>query len=211
MNEKSDKAWPTAIRLHQKSRVLEISFSDGLTFKLPCEYLRAFSPAAEVKAAKVPVHGKAAVNITHIEPQGEYALRLFFDDGHDTGIYSWDSLHRLGLEYERNWTTYLKRLEEHHLDRGEAPATTTPDERTIKLLYFMQLANIAERDEETAMLPETVHTVASLLAWLRERGRTWNDGFSDERVQVTVNKQFAEPTTPLAPGDEVAIVPRARD
>jgi molybdopterin synthase sulfur carrier subunit len=73
----------------------------------------------------------------------------------------------------------------------------------------MNLANIAGKDAETVVMPDSVNTVTALLSWLRERGEQWNAEFNDERVQVTVNKNFAEPSTPIEPGDEVAIVPRA--
>jgi DUF971 family protein/molybdopterin converting factor small subunit len=198
---------PTGINLHQKSRLLEIAFADGKVFKLPCEYLRVFSPAAEVRIARQPVHGKAQVNISQIEPQGHYAVRLFFDDGHDSGVYSWDTLYRLGMDYEQNWASYLQQLAQHQLERG-VPAEA--GERQIKLLYFMHLADLAGRQAEDLSLPGTVDSVSTLLAWLRQRGTDWERQLGEAQVQVTVNKQFAEASTPLAAGDEVALVPRAR-
>ncbi len=106
---------PTDIKLHQKSRVLEIAFDDGSHFNLPCEYLRVYSPSAEVRGhgpgQEVLQVGKENVNITHIEPVGTYAVSLFFDDGHNTGIYSWDWLHHLGKNQESLWKQYLERLE----------------------------------------------------------------------------------------------------
>jgi DUF971 family protein len=106
---------PTEIKLHQKSRVLEISFDDNSQFKLPCEYLRVYSPSAEVRGhgpgQEVLQLGKETVNITAIEPVGTYAVALHFDDGHNTGIYSWDYLHDLGVHLETNWKRYLERLE----------------------------------------------------------------------------------------------------
>jgi DUF971 family protein len=105
---------PTEIKLHQKSRVLEVSFDDGSQFKLPCEYLRVYSPSAEVRGhgpgQEVLQLGKEAVNITNIEPVGTYAVCLHFDDGHNTGIYSWEYLHDLGVNQEGNWKRYLERL-----------------------------------------------------------------------------------------------------
>lgn len=207
MSNKVEKVMPTTINLHQKSRLLEMGFSDGKVFKLPCEYLRVFSPAAEVKIARQPEHGKAGVNISRIEQQGNYALRLYFDDGHDTGVYSWDTLYKLGEDYARNWAEYLQRLAEHGLQRN-LPAE--PGERNIRILYFMQLVNIAGKEVEDVTLPASVMTVTELLAWLRERGQAWVDSLADTRVQVTVNKQFSEPTTPIAEGDELAIVPRGQ-
>ena len=87
---------PTEIKLHQKSKILEISFASGDNFKLPCEYLRTHARSAEIETAEQPVAGKADVNIERIEPQGNYALRLYFNDGYDTGIFSWDTLFELG-------------------------------------------------------------------------------------------------------------------
>ena len=105
---------PTDIKLHRASRVLEIAFDDGSRFKLPCEYLRVYSPSAEVRGhgpgQEVLQVGKENVNITAIEPVGHYAVKLYFDDGHNTGIYSWDWLYRLGIEQEARWQEYLARL-----------------------------------------------------------------------------------------------------
>ena len=105
----------TEIRLHQASRVLEVAFDDGQRFSLPCEYLRVESPSAEVQghgpSQKVLVAGKRAVNIQAIEPVGNYAVLLRFDDGHDTGIFSWSVLHTLGREQEVRWPAYLAALE----------------------------------------------------------------------------------------------------
>jgi len=105
---------PTEIKLHQKSRVLEVTFDDGAQFNLPCEYLRVYSPSAEVRGhgpgQEVLQLGKEAVNITAIEPVGTYAVCLHFDDGHNTGIYAWEYLHNLGVNQEANWKRYLERL-----------------------------------------------------------------------------------------------------
>lgn len=106
---------PTEINLHQKSRVLEIAFEDGERFNYTCEYLRCFSPSAEVQGhgpgEEVLQVGKENVNIENIEQVGNYAILLHFDDGHNTGIYSWDTLYKLGKNMEENWSNYLKRLE----------------------------------------------------------------------------------------------------
>ncbi len=107
---------PTNIVLHQRSRVLEVSFDDGDTFRLPCEYLRVYSPSAEVRGhgpgQGVLQVGKEAVNIKAVEPVGNYAVRLVFDDGHDTGLYTWDYLHKLGVNHTRYWQDYLAALVE---------------------------------------------------------------------------------------------------
>lgn len=105
---------PTEITLHQQSRVLEVAFDDGSRFQLPCEYLRVYSPSAEVRGhgpgQEVLQVGKKEVNIRDIEPVGVYAVKLGFTDGHDTGIYSWEYLYDLGLKQDTNWKTYLARL-----------------------------------------------------------------------------------------------------
>ncbi|NJD88030.1 MAG: DUF971 domain-containing protein [Betaproteobacteria bacterium] len=106
---------PTEIKLHQKSRILEIAFDDGSRFSLPCEYLRVFSPSAEVRGhgpgQEVLQVGKRDVEIKEIEPVGNYAVKLAFSDGHDTGLYSWEYLHELGEKQESSWKSYLARLE----------------------------------------------------------------------------------------------------
>ncbi len=107
---------PTEINLHKVSRVLELSFDDGSTFELPAEYLRVHSPSAEVQGhgpgQQVLQIGKQDVNIDNIEPIGQYAVKLAFDDNHDTGIYSWDYLYELGVTYAERWQHYLAQLEE---------------------------------------------------------------------------------------------------
>jgi DUF971 family protein len=107
---------PTEIKLHQKSRILEISFADGTTFQFPCEFLRVYSPSAEVRGhgpgQEVLQVGKKNVEIKQIEPVGTYAIQPTFSDGHDTGIYSWDLLYDYGLHQEEMWRRYVKRMEE---------------------------------------------------------------------------------------------------
>ncbi len=106
---------PTEIKLHQKSRVLEVGFDDGARFDLPCEYLRVYSPSAEVRGhgpgQEVLQVGKEQVNISAIDPVGSYAVRLHFDDGHNTGLYSWDLLYDLGAHQQEKWQAYLERLQ----------------------------------------------------------------------------------------------------
>ncbi len=112
---------PEEIKLHRAENLLEIAFSDGFVATLPAEFLRIESPSAEVQGhspdQRVLVAGKRDVAITKIEPTGNYAIRLTFSDGHDTGIFSWDYLHRLGQEYPHRWSAYLKRLEAARLSR----------------------------------------------------------------------------------------------
>ena len=107
---------PTEINLHQKSRKLEITFDDGEHFEMSCEYLRVNSPSAEVQghspAESVLQVDKEDVNIERIEPVGNYAIQIYFDDEHNTGIYSWDTLYRLGANRQQNWQEYLNRLKQ---------------------------------------------------------------------------------------------------
>ena len=107
---------PVEIRLHQASRILELAYADGKSFRLPCEFLRVYSPSAEVRGhgpgQEVLQIGKKDVNISKIEPVGNYAVQLTFSDGHDTGIYSWDLLYDYGSRMDEMWQQYLKRMEE---------------------------------------------------------------------------------------------------
>ncbi len=210
MSENTGHPVPTEINLHRKSRLLKIQFSDGKTFAYPCEYLRVHSRAAEELAADTPVTGKEQVNIERIEPQGTYAIRIVFDDGHDTSIYSWETLYDLGVNQERYWNDYLERLTAAGYSReGDRLGDRPEDQRGIRVLYFNYLANKMRRESEELTPPPTVQDVESLLEWLQkvkgERGYL----LAPEHVRVTVNKQFAEPFTRLDPGDEVAIVPNS--
>ena len=111
---KNESAQPESINLHQKSRILEIAFDDGQNFELSCEFLRVYSPSAEVKGhgpgQSVLQTGKENVSITNIEPVGHYAVKLIFDDGHDTGLYSWAYLYELGENKDALWKDYLNAL-----------------------------------------------------------------------------------------------------
>ena len=119
---------PTDLKLHQKSRVLEITFDDGAHYRLSAEYLRVHSPSAEVRGhgpgQEVLQTGKEGVNIAQIEPIGTYAVLLHFDDGHATGIYSWDLLYHLGSRYDELWNQYLERLKLGGYQRQEPPPNT---------------------------------------------------------------------------------------
>ena len=113
--------WPVEIRLKRTEKLLEIAYDDGKRFRLPAEYLRVESPSAEVQGhgpgQKQLVSGRANVAITAVEPVGNYAVRLRFDDGHDTGIFSWRYLHELGEQQEKRWGDYLKALQQAGLSR----------------------------------------------------------------------------------------------
>lgn len=106
---------PTEIRLRRRSRVLEVSFAGGVSYALGFEYLRAHSPSAEVQGhgpgQDVLQIAKENVQLLRVEPVGHYAVRLVFDDGHDTGLYTWKYLRELGVGFEQNWARYLKRLD----------------------------------------------------------------------------------------------------
>ena len=112
---------PTEIKLHQKSRVLEIAFDSGERFELPYEYLRVFTPSAEARGhgpgQEVLQVGKRDVTIERIEPVGTYALRLIFSDGHDSGLYSWDLLYNFGKHRDALWQEYLQQIEAQGLSR----------------------------------------------------------------------------------------------
>jgi DUF971 family protein len=118
---KNSSALPTEIKLHQQSRVLEVAFADGKIFRLPCEFLRVYSPSAEVRGhgpgQETLQTGKKDVEIVKIEPVGTYAVQLHFSDGHNTGLYSWDILYDYGIHQEEMWGRYLKRLQDADCSR----------------------------------------------------------------------------------------------
>lgn len=115
------QAWPVEIRVERAARTLSVDFDDGRTFTYPAELLRVESPSAEVQghtpSQKVTVPGKRSVGIVRLEPVGNYAVRIVFDDGHSTGIYSWSYLWRLGAEQETLWANYLANVEAQGLSR----------------------------------------------------------------------------------------------
>jgi DUF971 family protein len=123
-----NKHTPTEIKLHQKSRQMEISFADGKRFELSYEFLRVYSPSAEVRGhgpgQEVLQTGKKDIEITAIEPVGSYAVQPRFSDGHESGLYSWDYLYEIGLAQEQLWQQYLQRMQEAGASRepGASPA-----------------------------------------------------------------------------------------
>ena len=114
-------AWPTELRLDKSKALLTVSFDSGELFGLPAEYLRVESPSAEVQghvaSQKQIVGGKRNVKIAGLEPVGNYAVRILFDDGHDTGLYSWDYLYELGRTNDAKWAAYLRALAANGLER----------------------------------------------------------------------------------------------
>ena len=131
-----DTPYPTEIKLHQKSRILDVSFSDGKTFHYPCEFLRVHSPSAEVSGhspgQEVLQTGKKLVSIRSIEPVGNYAIQLNFTDGHNTGLYSWDLLYNYGLNQDNLWQRYLQRLEAAGASREPVVKSQQPANHTCK-------------------------------------------------------------------------------
>ena len=113
--------WPVELRLKRAEKRLDIGFDDGRQFSLPAEYLRVESPSAEVQGhgpgEKTIIAGRAHVGIIELEPVGNYAVRIKFDDLHDTGIFSWDYLYQLGVEYDKRWQAYLVALANRGLSR----------------------------------------------------------------------------------------------
>jgi len=116
---------PVELKLHQASAILEVKFDDDTVFHLPCEYLRVFTPSAEAQGhapgQEILQTGKENVTISDIKPVGNYAVAFQFSDGHDSGIYSWDLLYKLGNEYDSLWQHYLNELKAHGIER-QAPS-----------------------------------------------------------------------------------------
>ena len=113
--------WPLQLTFKRETRVLHVSFDDGTSYELPAEYLRVESPSAEVQghgaSTKVTVPGKRNVSVAAMEPVGQYAVRIIFDDGHDTGLFSWSYLQELGAQKSRKWFEYETRLKQQGLSR----------------------------------------------------------------------------------------------
>ncbi len=122
---------PTEITLHQKSKTLEIAFGDGARYNLPFEFLRVYSPSAEVRGhglgQEILQVGKKDVNLTDVAPVGSYALKLTFDDGHDSGLYTWDYLYELGKHQDARWEDYLRQMKEAGESRETANTKSNPN------------------------------------------------------------------------------------
>ena len=115
----SDTQIPEEINFNPKTRVLELGYADGHRFQLPCEYLRVYSPSVEVSGMGELIVYKEGVTITDIQPMGNYAIRIYFDDGHKSGIYSWEHLYDLGINQDQLWQDYLQRLDAAGYKRKE--------------------------------------------------------------------------------------------
>ena len=122
MSGTAERPWPSDIKLRKKERILEVRFENGEHFSLPAEYLRVESPSAEVQGhgagQKQTIGGKCDVAITGLEPVGNYAVRILFDDGHDSGLFTWETLHRLGAGQDEIWAQYLAALSQKGLSRA---------------------------------------------------------------------------------------------
>ena len=120
---------PTRIKLNKSSKTLELGYADGQQFALPAEFLRVYSPSAEVQGHGNPVlqYGKINVALTDVQPAGNYALKLTFDDGHDSGIFTWNYLHELATEHSALWQKYLAQL-------SAAGRSRDPDESVVRLM-----------------------------------------------------------------------------
>lgn len=133
LTAKPSNTHPTEIKLHQLSNLLEISFDDGNVFTLPCEYMRVYTPSAEAvghaPGQEVLQVGKEHVTFVEIKPIGNYAIAPVFSDGHNTGIYTWDLLYKLGSEYPELWANYLTKLEETGYKRSENSHLRNPHDK----------------------------------------------------------------------------------
>lgn len=121
MTSLATRPWPTELKVRRKAAVLAVTFDDGEVFELPAEYLRVMTPSAADRGHGAgpgrTVHGKRGVGINGLQSVGRYAARIHFTDGHDTGLYSWDELYRLGRDYDALWAAYLERLTREGLTR----------------------------------------------------------------------------------------------
>ncbi|GMR06827.1 MAG: hypothetical protein BMS9Abin25_1455 [Gammaproteobacteria bacterium] len=189
---------PTGIKLHKKSRYLEITYPNGDAYNLPCEYLRVFSPAAEEKVNRAMGNvskGKEDVNINAINPVGSYALQIIFDDGHETGIYSWARLYEMAINLKSDWED-RGRIEPDEVEQGE---------RTITILYFATLAKRLGLESEMISLPDEVVTIDDLIPWLMTRRGEWKKALAGT-LKITVNRRFVGMADMICDGDEIALV-----
>ncbi|MGB0722294.1 MAG: gamma-butyrobetaine hydroxylase-like domain-containing protein [Gammaproteobacteria bacterium] len=194
---------PTSIELRQKSRLLCIEFADGQRYELPCEYLRVYARSAEHRVLKAPVTGKELVNIVSIDPEGEYGLRMSFDDGHEDAIYAFETLRDLGAGYEEKWQAYLDRLEELGLPHG----TAGEGMMSITVLPFAWFARLLDTDEEAITLHRGA-TVTDALEVLRRKPGRWEEFMRDEAVEVEINEKPVTLYSELHDGDEMVVIPK---
>ncbi len=199
----SSSPTPTEINLNCGSQELNIKFDDGTHFKYPCEYLRIFSPAAEIKAAREKVEFvtvKQDINIERISPIGGYAIQFLFNDNHDTVIYLWKTLYELGVNQEENWNNYVQQI------KAKKKAQVF-GERKIEILYFATLAQIIDQQHESLVLSDKIRIVNDLLSLLSERGELWEQQLDPNNIEVTINNQFVQVNHIIQDGDEIALTP----
>ena len=193
---------PTGIRLHKKSRYLEIIYGNGDRYNLPFEYLWVFSPAADKKTnapSSQPGSEKKDVNISAITPLGSYALQIAFDDGQETGIYSWARLYDMAINLQRDW--------EDREIAASSDATADDDntgERTITILYYNALANRLGLDSETITLPKEIVTIGDLIPWLMTRRGEWGEALA-EKLKITVHRLAVGLQDRIRDDDEIAL------
>lgn len=193
---------PTGIRLHKKSRYLEIIYGNGDRYNLPFEYLWVFSPAAEEKtnhSSRRPDSEQKDVNIKTITPLGSYALQIAFDDGQETGIYSWARLYDMSINLQRDWgdREIAARL-------SAAEDDDNMGERTITILYYNALANRLGLDSETITLPKEIVTIGDLIPWLMTRRGEWGKALA-EKMKITVNRLSVGLQDRIRDDDEIAL------
>ena len=199
----SDSKTPSTINYHRKSAILRLTYTDGRSLELSSEYLRT-----QLDRTAAPFVTPPDIAIDKIEPDSDNSLRIDFNDGYSSQGVTWKLLYTLGADYEKNWQQYLASLKRNGLQRHEAQ----PASIDITLLYFTRaLLQVSNAENEKIQLPAGRQDVRGLLATLRRRGEHWQQAFAEDKVQVTVNKQFAELFTRLEAGDEVALVPAQAD
>ena len=194
---------PTGIRLHKKSRYLEIIYGNGDIYNLPFAYLRMFSPAAEEKKHRSSRRHESRdkdVNISAITPVGSYALQIAFDDGNETGIYSWARLYDMAINLQRDWED-----REAALESAEVKNDDDTGERTITILYFAALANRLGLDSETITLPEEIMTIGDLIPWLMTRRGEWARALAG-KLKITINRLSVGLQDRIRDDDEIALV-----
>ena len=195
----SDSKTPSTINYHRKSAILQLTYTDGKSLELSSEYLRT-----QLDHTAAPFVTPPDIAIDKIEPDSDDSLRIDFNDGYSSQGVTWNLLYTLGTNYEKNWQQYLANLKRNGLQRHE----TQTGSIDITLLYFTNaLLQISNTENEKIQLPAGMQDVRGLLSTLRRRGEHWQQAFAEDKVQVTVNKQFAELFTRLEAGDEIALVP----
>ena len=199
IQENQTAEMPTGIRLHRGSRYLEVKYASGESFNLPFEYLRASSSSAEEKSSngsdkEFPI--RKNVNISAINQVGSYAIEIVFNDGHETGIYSWARLYELALNVKPGWEDRdLNASDKHNDEAGE---------RTINILYFTSLARRLGLESETISLPGDVKTIDDLVPWLMTRRGEWQRALAGT-LKISVNRRFVGMADMILDGDEIEL------